>query len=97
MPPTSDIITLDQTSPAYGDAITFTVAAGDNPVVSLYCYQDGEDAQLDYANSGRVDETVYTLKSLAWPGGSAHCTAQVRRQRAHKIITTGELEFTVSA
>lgn len=69
-------LSLDQSNPAYGDTITFTVSVPDNaesPALQLACYQDGV---IVFAAGGYPLQTEFTLgPSSAWQGGAAEAEA----------------------
>jgi hypothetical protein len=87
-------------SPNHGEVITFTFStSADRPVVSLTCTQGGNvvygDSRPMYWPNIWDDPGNFTLASLAWSGGDASCTAQLKASDGRKIQTLGSTTFAV--
>jgi hypothetical protein len=103
----SGTISLDQSSPHYGDTVTFTTSAtgvSSSTVlrIGLICSQNGTDV---YMLSGVVG-TSFPLggpnTSSAWNGGAASCTATLfyytyQGQVQSGVVTLASTTFGVAA
>jgi hypothetical protein len=86
----------------WGDQVTFNVStnATNYPVVTLQCYR----GELVYsASAGFYPEypwqyaQTFTLRSNAWTGGAAACTATLQYNDGKRIIELKSLDFAVAA
>ncbi len=82
-------IELDQSNPAYGDTVTFTVSnpRGPRPDVKLVCGADAAyypatqsvlEKTLSYSTDGRT--TPFVLASDSWTSGGNTCVAWLMRK-----------------
>jgi hypothetical protein len=101
---TLELVPVDPTDTVvnWGDRVTFNVwtTATNYPVVTVQCYQN----ELVYsASAGFYPEypwqyaQTFTLRSNAWTGGTAACTATLQYNERKRIIKLKSLDFTVSA
>lgn len=75
-------VTLDQASPTYGSAVTFSVTTNaETSLVNVACYQSGNlvlgGGGLAHHDAAYTTEST-TLSSQAYTGGAADCTATLR-------------------
>ena len=87
--------------PSWGDTVRFLVSDPPaNPNVELLCSQDGRvvySAQTGYYQSTWPYTTYMTLRSTAWSGGSAACTARLFVFSGSTTTTLATLSFTAGA
>jgi hypothetical protein len=86
----------------YGDVIRFNISTSNlYPVVSLTCSQGGtlvySDSRPYYQPNIWNDPGDFTLRSLAWTGGAASCTALLKGQGNRGTVTLGSTSFSVAA
>lgn len=89
--------------PNWGDQVTFTISttATTQPHVSLKCSQNG--AVVYSAASGFYPEypwpgtEIMTLRSTAWQGGSASCTATLYYFSGTSTVNLTAINFTAGA
>jgi hypothetical protein len=95
-------VSLDNTSPHYGDTVTYTVdTTVPHSVSSLTCYQNGNLVLVGGGlaqYTGHYSETV-PLASQAYAGGAADCEVKVETwgQNTNHFKTIEEFKFTVAA
>jgi len=100
---TISLVLLNSTDgvPHYGQQVTFNVSttATDKPSVKLNCYQGGVLVYTHsagfYAGYPWPWEQTFTLRSGAWTGGAADCTAELYFWDGRKFITLTTLGFHV--
>jgi hypothetical protein len=101
---TLELVPVDSTDTVvnWGDQVTFNVSTNvtDYPVVTVLCYQN----DLVYsASAGFYPEypwqyaQTFTLRSNAWTGGAASCTATLQYNDGKRIIELKSLDFAVAA
>jgi hypothetical protein len=87
--------------PSWGDTVKFSVTNPPaNPNVELLCSQDGAvvySAQTGYYSSTWPLTTDMTLRSTAWSGGAASCTARLYVFSGSTTTTVATLPFTAGA
>jgi hypothetical protein len=76
----------------WGQEVTFNVSttATREPWVELTCYQNG--AMVDRGRKGFWEEELttrrFTLRSAAWTGGAADCTAWLQTPQGAQLAST---------
>jgi hypothetical protein len=93
------------TAPHYGGQVTFDVSttATDKPSVKVNCYQRQDNTLVYTASAGFYPDYPwpwlqdFTLKSGAWTGGAANCTAELYYWDGRKFITLTSIGFAVDA
>jgi hypothetical protein len=97
------VLDADDGGANYGEQITFEVSttATDQPFVSARCYQEG--ALVYSASAGFFDgytwpdTQVFTLRSNAWTGGAADCSATLEYWDGRRFRELAALSFSVYA
>ena len=78
--------------PHWGQEVTFNVSttATTEPWVELKCYQNG--ALVGQGRKGFWEESLssrrFTLRSAAWTGGAADCTAYLQTPQGAQLAST---------
>lgn len=92
-------ISLNESSPSYGDFVDFTVSANVEPTeLRLACSQNGTTS---YGGGIVHYQLVYTTETIGlyapnWPSGGADCVADVLYLTPHRTPIIGETTFTVA-
>ena len=89
-------------APNWGDRITFTFSTTNAyPIISLTCSKNGSvvygDSRPMYWPNAWDDPGIFTLKSAAWSGGAASCTAYLKGTSKGRTVTLGSISFSVGA
>jgi len=94
-------ISLDQSAPAFGDTVTFTIDSGnvDYPWVRVTCYQDGAlvyGHTLGYFDGALGDQSFLLGPTGLWEGGAAACDAGLLVIKGTKDRTLASASFDVT-